>query len=204
MAKINSYKRTGIHPYRYPALPSKPIQQVVGYRTAGRKKYQKPIVNLGNSSVHYQSDFKTISVDVMYKHSVIYFAILLAIGLAFISAQIRTGANPLDLMFGNGEGEGGILNIISDYGEDIKDSIVQSTDIAHKFSIVNIDAPTSTNVMNNGILGNLKIIHENLGWGDVLSQLLSISVFVVNFIIKTLLLIFRLIMFVMTGGAVTI
>lgn len=104
------------------------------------------------------------------------------LAVCFFLASVKSNVNPVDMFFGDGAGNGGLLNMFADFGNDFLDFMYGSTELFKSWGLVNS--------------GN--------GWLDVLGQILSISTFVINIFIQLVVLIFKLLIFVLSGGAVAL
>lgn len=102
--------------------------------------------------------------------------------VVFFTAVLGTDANPVDMFFGDGAGNGGILNIISDFGTNF---------IEHFNSQINV-------FKEWGLIGNPS------DWVNLMGSILSISAFLFDLIAELMILIVRLLVFIFTGGAVVL
>jgi len=102
--------------------------------------------------------------------------------LSFFLVALGHNTNPFDMAFGDGNGNGGFLNIISDYGNSMSSFIVNSTATFRSWGL--IDNPN--------------------GWLSILGSLLNVSVVIINILVQTLVFAFRLVIFCLTGGQVVL
>lgn len=100
--------------------------------------------------------------------------------IAFFLASLNLSTNPIDMFFGDGEGNGGILNIFADFGDSTISFMNSQINTFKSWGIVD---------SGNSII-------------DLLGNILTIITFLVNLVVQFLVFILRLIMFIITGGAV--
>lgn len=102
--------------------------------------------------------------------------------VVFFLSTVHSNINPVDMFFGDGAGNGGIFNMLSDFGTNTLDFMYKTSEIYKSWGI--IDSPSD--------------------WINLLGQVLNVSTFLINLIIQLVMLIFRLLMFILTGGAVSL
>lgn len=100
--------------------------------------------------------------------------------VVFFIAALGHTINPLDMFFGDGNGRGGILNILSDFGTNFIDWFNVSMNQLKNWGLV--DNPNS--------------------WISLMGSILSVSAFIINLLLNALYLLLRLMIFVFSGGAV--
>lgn len=135
------------------------------------------------SSIKGQVDFRDFnqeySDDLRLDFSGYNLFIIFMFVVFFISALGHT-INPLDMFFGDGNGRGGILNILSDFGTNFIDWFNVSMNQLKNWGLV--DNPNS--------------------WISLMGSILSVSAFIINLLLNALYLLLRLMIFVFSGGAV--
>ena len=202
MARIkNQYKRTGIYPYRYPVVQIPLHQQRRSSRVEKKSYFPVPIYKRQVSgSFAIGGDIKDknyrgfVGEGFVSEVKIPYRLIALVILLAFFSVALNNGSNPMDMIFGNGAGEGGLANIVANMGTNIMNVIKKTSDIMSKFGMVN-----DVNIEGMNKLSQI--------WGTIknyVGTMLSASIVLFNIFIQLLVFIFKILIYILTGGMMTI